>query len=154
MAYNGVKQVVIKTSTNKVKRWGHCDFAIDDTFDPVTESVIEKDFEFDHGFVYTWNEGTSTFDKNNKQDEDNYTLQDLLDMGVRITPGMVKNKIKLEAVDNDQRKRIRQAIRDGFNQNILEYEWNDVRDCVEDYLEEGLITQDDYDLIDTILPED
>lgn len=56
-------KVVIDSSSKAVKRYGYCDFLNDGQFDPGTETIIEKDFNFVDGYEYTWNGSTQTFDQ-------------------------------------------------------------------------------------------
>jgi hypothetical protein len=48
------QQVVISITSQKVLRWGYCDFEHDGTFDPVTEEILENDFELDVNYEWTW----------------------------------------------------------------------------------------------------
>ncbi len=41
-----MKQVVIEKTTGKVLRWGYCDFASEDIFNPDAEEIITTDFSF------------------------------------------------------------------------------------------------------------
>lgn len=61
-----IRQEVIDKTTKVVKRHGFCDFANDGQFDPDTEQIIEKDFDFDPDIddvTWTWNATTETFDQ-------------------------------------------------------------------------------------------
>lgn len=58
MAYNGVQQIVYRTSDGLVLRYGHCDFASQDDYNPGTESVVENDYRFTKSprkHKYNWN---------------------------------------------------------------------------------------------------
>ena len=46
MAYNGIQQVVIDSSTNIAKRAGFCDMENDGSFNSDTETMVEKNFAF------------------------------------------------------------------------------------------------------------
>ena len=54
-----IQKVVIDKNTKIVKRWGYCDFENDGSFDPDTEEIIEKNFDFKPSpfevVVWTWN---------------------------------------------------------------------------------------------------
>ena len=61
MAYNGIKQIVIDTASDKVKRWGFCDMENDGQFDANTETMVESDFLFEPSIndkIWTWNGST------------------------------------------------------------------------------------------------
>lgn len=46
MAYNGILQCIIDSTTKQVKRFGFCDFEDDGSFDSGTEEIIEQNFLF------------------------------------------------------------------------------------------------------------
>ena len=63
MAYNGIQQVIIDSSTNIAKRSGYCDMENDGSFDLNTEAIVEKDFEFNPPIdktEWTWDGDTFT----------------------------------------------------------------------------------------------
>ena len=59
-----MREIIIEKTTGKVLRWGYCDFANDDMFNPDVEEIILSDFVFPPGIdeqIWYWN-GT-TFQK-------------------------------------------------------------------------------------------
>lgn len=46
MAYNGIQQVVIDSTTKVAKRLGYCDMENDGSFNSDTEQMVEFDFDF------------------------------------------------------------------------------------------------------------
>ena len=52
---------VIDMTSKVLKRWGYCDFFTDGSFDPVTEEVVNKYWDFDDKYYYTWDPGPEIF---------------------------------------------------------------------------------------------
>jgi hypothetical protein len=75
MAYNGIQQIVYRTSDGLVLRFGHCDFVSQDDFDGGVESIVENDYKFPTGLrdnEYIWtgstvNDNGAYIKKNQKQ---------------------------------------------------------------------------------------
>ena len=59
------RKIVIDNITKKVKRHGFCDFENDGIYDSETESIIEKDFDFDDKYFYTYDDQSDDFTKGN-----------------------------------------------------------------------------------------
>jgi hypothetical protein len=63
------QQVVVMTATGVVLRAGFCDFATDGTFDPLTETILVENVDFDGRAVFdppppdtVWIWNVSTFE--------------------------------------------------------------------------------------------
>jgi hypothetical protein len=80
MAYNGVKQIVIDSTTKEVKRFGYCDMENDGQFNDGTETMIENDFIFDPPIsqkVWTWNDTTFVEGSSQPESEHSHTIQQI-----------------------------------------------------------------------------
>ena len=136
---------VFNTSSGILKSYGYSNL----TFNPVTETRVETYQKFEKDYQYTWN--GSSFTKGCEIIPDDMTLYEMTLCGRKIKPNDLHKKIKLEAADNAQWKRLKKAYKEGVNQNIKDAEWADVLDMYNDYYDDDLITEADYNLIATIL---
>lgn len=58
-----VQNVVIDKTTLRVKRYGYVDFAAKPEFDPETERVIKRDFDFGYDKAWVYNAESDTFEE-------------------------------------------------------------------------------------------
>lgn len=134
-------ETVIDKTSKEVKRYGYCDFLNDGSFDSDTEEIIDGFFEFDPDYNYTYNVSTETFDK-----------------GSLITP--LKTRVELlaeimtDAEPTTQLPRLLNALDlyPSFAIALDNFNYLLARSRMGLALTNGDIIQDDYDLIDGILP--
>ena len=139
-----IQQNVVQQSDNRVLRYGFCDFATDGQFDPVTESIVEKDFTFTEPLEareWYWNGVTQTFDMG-------------AEIPAKVGRIQILHEIMLDAEAAGDFQQILEALdkRPSFIAALDAYNYDLARSIVDMALAAGDITQVQKDRILTRIP--